>query len=82
MVLRGLAVAYEDIATLHAILTSYGASVSSHSEGVDFEDIEKMYTLLDTIVNDHPSVKSENVVIDMTGGQKSVSVAATLATLG
>ena len=59
LVLRGLAVPYEDIATLHAILTSYGASVSSHSEGVDFEDIEKMYTLLDTIVNDHPSVKSE-----------------------
>ncbi len=60
------------------------ASIDCQSDEVDMEDLDAMRILIDdlceALIQDH-GVAEDNIMIDVTGGQKTASIAAAIATL-
>lgn len=68
-----------------ALQSCLGADVAIeiHGEALDFEDIDNVYHALDEVVNRaiNMGFHEQDIIVDLTGGQKPTSVALALYTL-
>jgi len=75
------------LALIKQLITHYlkpGITIHESLSGINFEDIETMYEKISQCANEARkqwSYSDHDIIIDTTGGQKTTSIAASLATL-
>ncbi len=77
---------YKDLRDCKALLAKYcnpGTKIEEFGEAIDFEDVDAVYSNLERAIREakKKGFALVDVVIDATGGQKTTSIAAAMATL-
>jgi hypothetical protein len=77
---------FKDLASCEALLRKYCKSdtkIETFGEPIDFEDVGAVHGLLERAIKDagKQGARLTDVIIDATGGQKTTSIAAAMATL-
>ncbi|MFA7241727.1 MAG: hypothetical protein WC091_16570 [Sulfuricellaceae bacterium] len=84
---KGAGGSYRILPQAEAVIRLYDKNlkISHHDEpeGIDFENIEKMTALFDQLIlhAKRDGYRESDIIMDVTGGQKTASIAAAMATL-